>query len=127
VRLLIDEALSWRVAEALREAEHDAVHTGDLGLISAPDPVILQRALDEDRVLVSADTDFAMLLATHSASRLSFVLLRPAPDTPAEQAAVLLANLGRLEPALNEGCLAVIEPSRVRIRRLPMDREYDSE
>jgi len=33
---------------------------------------------------------------------------------------VLLANLGSIESALAEGAVVVVEPGRIRIRRLPI-------
>ena len=63
MKLLIDKALSPKVALVLCEAGHDAVHVGELGLGAAEDPVLLDRAAAEVRVLVSADADFGSLLA----------------------------------------------------------------
>jgi predicted nuclease of predicted toxin-antitoxin system len=50
VRLLIDANLSPLVTGALRDAGHDVVHVGALGLLTASDLVILERAQDDERV-----------------------------------------------------------------------------
>ncbi len=119
----MDNALSPRVAQGLRDAGHDAVHVRDCGLASAPDEVIADLAAGEGRTIISADTDFGTILATRKATKPSFVLLRPAPDMPEQQLAVLLRNLHGIEPDLGQGTVAVLEPGRIRIRRLPIGEQ----
>jgi predicted nuclease of predicted toxin-antitoxin system len=120
VRFLVDNALPPRLATLLRHAGHDAVHLCDYGIQSAPDEIVLARARDEDRVLVSADTDFAALLALHSGNRPSFVLFREPDLVRAEAYAErLIAAMSVLEPELEKGCVAVFRNGRVRVRTLP--------
>jgi predicted nuclease of predicted toxin-antitoxin system len=63
VRLLLDNNLSPRLGDVLMKEGWDVAHVASLGLRSASDRVVLQAARDDDRVLVSADTDFGTLLA----------------------------------------------------------------
>lgn len=121
MRFLVDQNLSPILANELRRAGHDVVHTRDIDLRTADDEVILQRALDEDRVLISADTDFGFLLAGSGAGRPSVVLLRLRSPRPAGHlAAVLLANLEGVAADLAAGAIVVLEDERIRVRRLPV-------
>ena len=82
---------------------------------------IFERAAAEDRIIVSADTDFGRLLALRSTTKPSVVLFRGAtPRLPTEQAKLLVANLTQIENDLGSGALVAIESSRVRIRALPI-------
>ena len=76
LRFLIDNALPPRLADLLRVAGYDAVHVRAYGIQAATDEEILARALQEDRIVVSADTDFGAILAAQEAERPSFILFR---------------------------------------------------
>jgi predicted nuclease of predicted toxin-antitoxin system len=118
---LIDNALSPGLAVLLREAGHKAVHVRDLDMQRAADDVIFERAATDQSIIVSADTDFGTLLATRSASKPSVILFRGSGSRQADALArVLLANLPQLAESLDAGCIATFEPSRVRVRMLPI-------
>lgn len=120
MKFLIDNALPPRLADLLLAAGHDAVHVRTYGMHAASDEAILGKALDEDRVVVSADSDFGAILAAQEAERPSFILFRePNLLRPEDYANVMLLALPVLEPELSAGCVAVFRHGRLRVRKLP--------
>ena len=121
MRFLIDNALSPVVAEGLRQADHDGIHVRDLGLAAADDETIFEHADRDQRVIVSADTDFGTILAMRNAASPSVILFRGAtPRNPIGQVKLLIANLAAIAPSIECGAVVVLEPQRIRVRSLPI-------
>ena len=121
MKFLVDNALSPLLAEALRNHGLDAVHVRDYGLATADDATITARAAQENRIVVTTDTDFGTLLSISQQRQPSVILFRRgAPQRAADQAALLVANLDQLREPLAQGCLVVFADGRLRVRSLPI-------
>lgn len=120
MKFLIDNAVSPMLAEGLRAKGHDAVHIRDLGMAAAPDPEVFELATRQERIIISADTDFGTLVAFALSAKPSFILFRQTDKRPASQLRFLLAHLSSLQESLEAGCIVVFEDHRIRVRALPI-------
>jgi predicted nuclease of predicted toxin-antitoxin system len=118
LKLLVDESLSATVARLLREADHDAI-VSERNLLGTTDPEVMRVAVNEQRYVITADTDFGELLAIGRHPGTSVLLLRRAPHRPQAQAQLLLDCLADIEADLILGAVVVVTPGWVRIRRFP--------
>lgn len=128
MKLLLDANFSPEVGRRLNEAGHDAIHVADIGLLTAADPEILQSAAKEERILLTADSDFGALLALGSLASPSVLLLRSADHLrPNAQAELIAANLPQIAEDLERGVIVSLARDRLRVRELPIATESHGE
>ncbi len=109
------------VAQALCEAGFDALHVREIGLQAAEDMVVFKKAMTEDRVIISGDTDFGTILALWQHTKPSVILFRRGIERrPKEQVRLIVANLPHLNEALEKGSIVVFDQNRIRVRSLPV-------
>lgn len=122
MKRLLDANLSPKLVEPLIKTGYDAVHVADVGLLRASDDAIFEYAATEGYVVVTADSDFPMMLALQSTDRPSVVLLRHITELPRHrQDELLAANLPLVEKDLHKGAIVSLSPTRLAVRDLPME------
>ena len=94
----------------------------DLGLLGASDAEIFDRAAAEGDVVITADSDFSMLLASRRSVGPSVILLRQVAELPwTVHLELLTANLSSVQPDLEAGAVVSLSATRLAVRRLPID------
>jgi predicted nuclease of predicted toxin-antitoxin system len=116
MRFKVDENLPIEVAEALRQAGHDAVTVLEQHIGGSADAQLTTLCKRESRVLVTLDMDFADIRRYPPAEFPGLIVLRLRQQDKPYVLDVLtrLVQIIRREPL--EGHLWIVEESRVRIR-----------
>ncbi|MDM9380469.1 DUF5615 family PIN-like protein [Chlorogloeopsis sp. ULAP01] len=120
MKLLLDQGLPRSTAILLRDLGIDTIHVGEIGLSEAEDTEIIQMAREEGRVVVTLDADFHTLLALDEATFPSVIRIRIERLRAPALTELLLKVIDECEEELQQGAAVTIEPSRIRIRRLPL-------
>jgi predicted nuclease of predicted toxin-antitoxin system len=120
VRFLADMGVSQGVVEWLRSAGHDAIHLRDEGLHRLPNGEIFQKAVIENRVVLTFDLDFGEIVAASEGRVVSVVLFRLHNTRTGHVIGRLQSVLEQSSAELQSGAIIVVEEGRHRVRRLPI-------
>ncbi|MDZ8082140.1 MAG: DUF5615 family PIN-like protein [Nostoc sp. DcaGUA01] len=120
MKLLLDQGLPLSTAALLRDAGIDTIHVSEIGMSEAEDPQIIQRAREERRVVATLDADFHTLLALDEATTPSVIRIRIERLRAQALVNLLLTVIAECEEDLEQGAAVTVEPSRIRIRHLPL-------
>ncbi len=121
MKLLADLHIAPRTVEFLRTLGHDVLRVTDLLPATAPDEMIVERAAQEGRVILTQDLDFTSIIALSGRATPSLISLRLGSAKVESVNAALQRMLPALEHELDLGVLVTIEDHRIRRRRLPLD------
>ena len=114
---LADESCDFAVVRALRAEKHDVLaisedHPG------AEDQYVIELAKQEKGVLLTEDKDFGRLVYLTGAPKVGVILLR-FPARARRELCDAVVELVKQHKGKLKGSFVVIEPGRIRIRRLP--------
>jgi predicted nuclease of predicted toxin-antitoxin system len=121
MKFLADMGVSPKTVKALKAEGYEAIHISEDGLFRMKDSKILKKALQEDRIVLTFDLDFADLLAAAGAILPSTIIFRLKKTVPDFVTARLLSVLSDCKNDLEAGALVTIEDGRYRLRHLPIN------
>ena len=120
MKLLADLHISPHTAQFLRSLGHDVLRVTDLLPATASDETIVERAAQDQRIILTQDLDMTAIIALSRRQYPSLVTLRLSSVRIEFVNTILQRTLPVLEQDLLQGALVTIEDSRVRLRRLPL-------
>ena len=117
MRLKLDENLPTGLAVELTVRGHDADTVIDERLDGQPDPVVVTAATGAGRMLVTLDRGIGDLRHYPPGSQAGVLVLRPTSQDPASVLDLVDRLLQTHDLNNLAGCVVIVEPRRVRIRR----------
>ncbi|HID24352.1 MAG TPA: hypothetical protein EYP14_18395 [Planctomycetaceae bacterium] len=121
MRIIADENVSGSVIRVLRDRGHDVLSVKE-SMRSESDEAVLARAQVDQRLVVTHDKDFGELAFRYGLpANCGVILLRLSgadPESDNQHAIDALESRSDWE-----GCFAVVEGHRIRIRPLPTSRK----
>jgi predicted nuclease of predicted toxin-antitoxin system len=120
MKLLLDQGLPLSAATLLRNEGINTIHVAEIGLSAAEDTDIIQRAREEERVVITLDADFHTLLAINEKNSPSVIRIRIERLRSQMLTELILRVISECDEELQQGAAVTVEPSRIRIRRLPL-------
>ena len=120
ISILLDQGLPRSAASLLRDEGWDVLHTGDIGLSRSTDRQILEFARNEQRVIITLDSDFHTILALTNASAPSVIRIRLEGLRGPDLALLIKRIWPRVEPQVKKGAMVTVTESGIRIRNIPV-------
>jgi len=111
-RYLANENFPAGVVRWLTGQGNDVVHAAQT-LAGEPDPIILQAALDQDRILLTFDRDFGELVFRHKLPPAPGIVLFRLHQLPPDDLIASLENFFVSKPELR-GFFTVVSPGHYR-------------
>jgi predicted nuclease of predicted toxin-antitoxin system len=120
IRFLADMGVSQTTVHYLKNRGFDVTHLRDEGLQRASDAMIMKKAREEDRTILTFDLDFGAILASSKDSKPSVIIFRLDNCLPTDVNDLLSRIIHQIENPVSSGAIVLIEQDRFRIRHLPI-------
>ncbi len=120
MKFLADMGVSLLTVAWLRSSGYDAIHLREEGLQRLPDSEILIKARQEERVLLTMDLDFGMLLAMNKNQFPSVILFRLSDERSEVVNERLEPVLAQCAEVLETGAIISVSDEAFRVRSLPL-------
>ena len=113
-RLYLDQMLRHEAAQALRDEGHDVLRATEVGQARADDNQILQKAISENRVLITLDEHFGDWVILPLSEHSGVIRLKIDPTTSSNALKLLLPFLRLHSSDQFKNFLVILSPKRAK-------------
>jgi predicted nuclease of predicted toxin-antitoxin system len=117
MKIKLDENISRHLKIVIIQKDHECVTTEDEGLLGKTDVEVGAVAKSEGRMLFTLDLEFANLHKFPPGSHPGVVLFRPQNMGPLAVNRFITQFIEETDLSSLSGCLVIVDPMRIRIRR----------
>jgi len=111
--------VSYKVAQWLNSIGYSAIHLSDEGLNKLSDDQIIEKAVSEKRIILTADVDFGQLITFKKSSPTSVIQFRIFDLTPENIIPKLELVLERFSEELNTiPVIITIQQHKIRLKEI---------
>ncbi len=120
MKFLLDQGLPRSTIIHLEKEGFKAVHTGDIGMPSATDKEIIDKAIALKCDVVTLDSDFHTIMAASGLKQPSIIRIRIEGLKGEKLAFILAETIVKTENDLKNGAAMSINSKGIRIHKLPL-------
>jgi predicted nuclease of predicted toxin-antitoxin system len=120
MKILIDMNLPPRWVQVFAGVGWKALHWSQVGAPTASDREIMAWARENGYVIFTHDLDFSALLTATQGASPSVIQVRTQNILPEAIGDLVINSLKRFQSELEKGSIITIDPSRARVRILPL-------
>ncbi len=123
MKIKLDENISRHLKPNLQQTGHDIFTAADEGLLGKSDLEVGAAAKSEGMILFTFDLEFADLRKFPPGTHPGIILFRPQSMGPLATNPFIVNFVKETDMAPLSGCTVIVDPTRVRIRRPPLDTD----
>ena len=122
MKFLLDMGISPETGFYLTRLGHDVVHLIDEGMVRASDFQIMDKALNEERIILTHDLDFGRMLAFSGERLPSVVTFRLTNMRPENVNQFCKTIIDRFSDVMAKGAILSVGDKKVRSHLLPINK-----
>lgn len=104
----------------LNSLGHNAIHISENNQHNLSDDLIIEKAITENRIVLTADMDFGQLLALDSHGKVSIIQFRVSNFKSDYLISKMELVFEEFKDRLNDNFIITVEDTRIRFRLLPI-------
>jgi predicted nuclease of predicted toxin-antitoxin system len=120
MNFLLDMPVSPKLVSVVQSFNYTGIHVSTIGLGTATDLEILDKARNELSIIITADLDFPRLIALSAEKGPGLILFRGGNYSDNEMKDLLIRVLEKIKIDVLKTSICVVDKQKIRLTKLPI-------